>query len=210
MSSNSSEFIKVVADGQKLADEAIVALAQVEARKNEMEDRRRHLAPSRSRTAIDDPYAAHDKFATGAVLTANGFGAGDAAPLAGVLALPVADLVHLLTDVEETRPGEGAGTCLLMIINRYRLNLTALGSFESWQRRLAKYKAARDSWARLDEEYRLQGDWRAKLTTSDQRELIRETCRVRRMGLPDLPMTRGQAADWIDEHGGNLNYRDFL
>ena len=45
--------------------------------------------------------------------------------------------------------------------------------------------------------------------TRDQRWLIRVTCRLRCIDVPGH-LSRGHAADWLEAHGANMNYREFV
>ena len=137
-----------------------------------------------------------------------GLSAGDADALAGLFALHADAILGDLDELIEADPLTSFGTVLVRDIDRRARDLTARGLFETWCRRLATYLEDRAEWLARDEAFRLGGAWRHEATTRGQRWLIRVTCRLRRIDLPGH-LSRGDAADWIEAHGGNLNYAEF-
>jgi hypothetical protein len=95
------------------------------------------------------------------------------------------------------------------MIDRFDRDLSARGLYETWARRLAVYDGDRAEWLARDAEFRLEGAWREEGMTRDQRWLIRVTCRLRCIDVPGH-VSRGHAADWLEAHGANMNYREFV
>ena len=106
-------------------------------------------------------------------------------------------------------PSVSFGQAIVMMIDRHDRDLSSRGLYETWRRRLAAYDADRAEWLARDEEYRLEGAWREEAMTRDQRWLIRVTCRLRRIDMPGH-LSRGDAADWLEVRGANMNYREFV
>jgi hypothetical protein len=112
-------------------------------------------------------------------------------------------------DIIDADPFASLGRVLVGLIDRHDRDLSARGMFETWCRRLATYQEDRAEWLTRDAEHRLEGSWRDLAMTTGQRWLVRVTCRISQIDLPGH-LSRGSAADWLETHGANLTYRDFV
>lgn len=201
------------ADGQpgidRILAQADAAVARLDEDRAAIAERRRALIAPRYKTVVAEPTDLHNKIALGGVLVHHGLSAIDADALAGLLAF-WADQVWFDMDVLiDTDPSVSFGQAIVMMIDRHGRDLSARGLYETWLRRLAAYDADRAEWLARDEEFRLEGAWREESMTRDQRWLIRVTCRLRRIDVPGH-LSRGDAADWLEAHGANMNYREFV
>lgn len=187
------------------ADRAIIDLKRQRA---ELAERRRTLAEPSPKLVVANPTAMHHKITLGAVLVNEMLAAADADALAGLLALPATDFAERFASAAAETPNARASAIIVNLLDTDGRELCARGLFEEWQRRLTIYLDDRTEWLARDEEFRLKGEWRQAPMTTDQRWLIRVTCRVLRIGIPGH-LLRGQAADWLDHHRANLNYGDF-
>ncbi len=172
-------------------------------------ERRRTLVEPRYKTVVANPSEVHHKIALGAVMATIGLSAIDADALAGVMATIADQVMADMDDLIDADPFASFGKLLVTMIDRHDRSLTARGLYESWLRRLAIYIEDRAEWLARDAEFRLGGAWRLLDMTRGQRWLIRVTCRIRRVDLPG-DLSRGEAADWLDENGANMNYREFV
>lgn len=172
-------------------------------------ERRRALIEPTYKTVVANPTDIHHKIALGAVLVNIGLAAIDADALIGLLAAASEQVIAAVEEQMADDPAATFGKILIELIDQHERVLSARGVFETWQRRLAAYAEDRAQWLARDAEYRLGGAWRHESTTSGQRWLIRVTCRVRHIDLPGH-LSRGDAADWLEAHGANLNYREFV
>jgi len=115
----------------------------------------------------------------------------------------------LLNDLCGKAGLDGSGTPLLAmlapLIETYRTLLTRRGQDALFRRRHDRYLADCASWAAAPESVK-QGVWQFKRMTKGQRYEVIRTCQRLEIEVPGQ-MTRGQAADWLDSHGANLNYR---
>lgn len=188
------------------ADARIAALAQKRAA---IAERRRHLIEPAIRTVVATPSDMHHKITLGAVMVNIGMRAYDADGLAGLLANTGYHMLALAEELVDPDPSASLGTLLTRLLDVEEHEFAARGLFETWKRRLAIYAEDRAEWLVRDEEFRLEGAWRDAPMTAGQRWLVRVTCRVRHIDLPGH-LLRGEAADWLEAHGANLNYREFL
>lgn len=201
------------ADGQpdidRVLSKADVDIARWDDDRATLAERRRALIAPRYKTVVAEPTEVHNKIALGAVLVNYGLSALDADALAGMLAF-WADQVWSDMDVLiDTDPSVSFGQAIVMLIDRHDRDLSARGLYETWTRRLTAYDEDRAEWLARDTEFRLEGAWRAEGMTRDQRWLIRVTCRLRRIDVPGH-LSRGDAADWLEAHSANMNYREFV
>jgi len=143
-------------------------------------------------------------YALGSVLYARELRQHNAAALDGLLSLPPlqASILFTLHGSESSNFGEA----LARVLNGKADELEVRGRYASWLRRWIRYQAERDSWLAEDDEKRLYGEWRGKEMTEGQRELVRVTATLLGISIPE-EMSRGQAADYLEEHGANLRYR---
>ena len=192
-----------------MLDEVDASISRLAADRAAVAERVRALIEPRYKTVVAEPTEIHNKIALGGVLVNIGLSAVDADALAGALAFYADEVVFDLDELVDADPLASFGTVLVRHIDRRDRDLTARGQFETWRKRLAAYQEDRSEWLARDEEYRLGGAWRDEATTRGQRWLIRVTCRLRRIDLPGH-LSRGDAADWIEAHGGNLNYTEFV
>lgn len=101
--------------------------------------------------------------------------------------------------------GEPLLAILPGLIAIYRDALTRRGERVLHRRRRDRYQADCASWAAAPDAVK-QGSWRSKRMTRGQRYEVIRTCQRLRIDPPG-PITRGDAADWLESHGANLNYR---
>ena len=199
------------ADGQPDIDRI---LAQADARiarlgedRAALAERRRALVAPRYKTVVAEPSEVHNKIALGGVLVNLGLSAIDADALAGLLAFWADQFcADELIDID---PSVSLGKAIVRMFDRYDRDLSARGLYETWARRLAAYEEDRAEWLARDAELRLEGAWRAEGMTRDQRWLMRVTCRLRHIDVPGH-LARGDAADWLEARGANMNYGEFV
>lgn len=184
------------------------AIAELELQRAEIAKRRRALAEPSHKLVAANPTAMHHKITLGAVLVNETLAATDADALAGLLALPAADFAERFAAEAAKRPNVRASVIIVNLLDIDGRELGGRGLFEEWERRLTLYLEDRSEWLARDEDFRLEGEWRQAPMTADQRWLIRVTCRVLRIAIPGH-LLRGQAADWLEHQGANLNYGDF-
>lgn len=182
--------------------------AELEQRSHDIAARQRALSEPVHKVVVATPSAMHHKIALGAVMVAAGFQAADADALAGLLRSPVARLRDGLASSASDDLDRTAAQALADLLDVSARELEAKGLYASWERRFRQYSEDRAEWLKRDLEFRLEGSWRQAPMTSGQRWLIRVTCRVLRLPMPGH-LLRGQAADWLECHGANLNYGDF-
>lgn len=199
-------------DGDEVArmvEDADARIADLARQRADIAERRRHLIEPAYKTVTANPSQMHHKITLGGVMVHLGLQASDADALAGLLGGIGHQLLTLAGDLADRDRAATLGTILVRLLDTQERELAAQGLFQAWQRRLAAYAEDRALWFARDEEYRLEGAWREQRMTSGQRWLIRVTCRIRHLDLPGH-LLRGQAADWLDDHGANLNYREFI
>ena len=196
-------------DIDRILDAADADIALLDEDRAAITERRRALVAPRYKTVIAQPSEVNNKIALGGVLVNYGLSAIDADALAGLLAFWADQVWSDMDDLIDTDPSVSLGQAIVMMIDRHDRDLSARGLYETWARRLAAYDEDRAEWLARDEEYRLEGAWRNEAMTRDQRWLIRVTCRLRRVDVPGH-LSRGDAADWLEAHGANLNYREFV
>lgn len=172
-------------------------------------ERQRALTEPVHKTVVATPTAMHHKITLGAVMVAAGFQAADADALAGLLGSPAMRLYNSLAVGVIDFDGKNAGQALADVLDRDARELEARGLYAGWERRFSLYAEDRAEWLNRDLEFRLEGAWRALEMTASQRWLVRVTCRVLQLPMPGH-LLRGQAADWLEAHGANLNYENFL
>lgn len=191
-----------------LLTDADQRIAELEQRRATIAGRRRVLAEPTHKIVVANPSSMHHKITLGAVLVNAGFQASDADALAGLLDIEAVHLIDRLGPLASDRPTSSAAELLGHLLFLDQRELTARGLFLTWQKRLALYLEDREEWLARDEELRLNGEWRDRPMSADQRWLIRATCLALRIAMPGH-LRRGQAADWLEAHGANLNYGDF-
>lgn len=196
-------------DIDRILGEADARIAQLGADRVAIAERRRAIITPRYKTVVAEPTEVHNKIALGGVLVNIGLSAIDADALAGLLAFWADQVWSDMDELIDTDPSVSFGQAIVMMIDRHDRDLSARGLYETWARRLAAYDADRVDWLARDEEYRLEGAWRNEAMTRDQRWLLRVTCRLRRIDVPGH-LSRGRAADWLEAHGANMNYREFV
>ena len=187
------------------ADARIMKLHEMRA---EIAERRRALMEPSHKVVVANPTAMHHKITLGGVLVNAGFQAADADALAGMLSIKAAEFAKQFVEASQQAGGAPVAQIIANLLDTDARQLTALGLFNEWERRLSLYLDDRAEWLDRDEEFQMNGAWREAAMTVDQRWLIRVTCRVLTIAMPGH-LLRGQAADWLEEHGANLNYGDF-
>lgn len=188
--------------------EADAKLADISRAREEIAARRRQLAEPSHKLVVANPTELHHKIALGGVMVKFGLSAADANALAGLLAMPTAQFAEMVKTEAEAEPDLPAGNIITRLIDRKAAELEARGQYGTWLRRLEAYCEDKAEWLERDEEFRLKGEWRTLPMTSDQRWLIRVTCRALRIAMPGN-LLRGEASDWLAAKGANLNYEDF-
>jgi hypothetical protein len=191
-----------------LAD-ADMRIAQLARDRAAIAERRRALAEPDFKMVAATPTEIHHKITLGGVMIHYGLAAEDADALAGMLAHDAVEVLALCQEAIDEEYGISFGSILVAAIDLHLRPLAARGQFETWCRRLHAYQADRSDWLERDEQMRLDGAWRELSMTTDQRWLIRATCRSRRIDLPGH-LSRGDAAEWLEANGANLSYRDFV
>lgn len=201
------------ADGQpaidRVLDQAEADIARLDEDRAAIAERRRALVAPRYKTVVAEPTEVHNKIALGGVLVNHGLLAIDADALAGLLAFWADQVWSDMDDLIDTDPSVSFGQAIVMMIDRHDRDLSARGLYETWARRLAAYDEDRAEWLARGAEFRMEGAWRTESMTRGQRWLIRVTCRLRSIDVPGH-LSRGDAADWLEAHGANLNYREFV
>lgn len=183
-------------------------LASLKRQEAKLAARRRSLAEPTHKLVVATPTSMHHKITLGAVLVGEAFQASDADALAGLLTIDAADFAERFSEALEQKSNGRVSDMIAHIIDTDARELSARGLFVEWQRRLALYRQDCAEWFARDDELRHLGEWRNAEMTADQRWLMRVTCRVLNRGLPGH-LSRGEAADWLEANGANLNYRDF-
>lgn len=184
-------------------------VAELESARAMNAERRRALAAPTHKVVVANPTSMHHKITLGGVLVNESFQASDADALAGLLSLDASSFTERFFNELRRNPGARAAEIIGNMIDADPRELAALGLYAEWQRRLAVYLEDRSEWLARDEKFRLEGAWREGAMTADQRWLIRVTCRVLAIAIPGH-LLRGQAADWLENRGANLNYGDFV
>lgn len=149
----------------------------------------------------------HHMLATGAVLFALNFRAGDARPLEGLLRLPLSEFRTRRLALHQP-PGATLADALLALISEGGETLEQLGAAHELQRRQAAYLLDRRSWD-VDGDNGPTAKWRSKYMTKSQRHLIHAVCAAMRIAPPPN-LTRGAAADWLEEQGAHHIYRNYM
>ena len=200
------------ADGQpdidRILKQADADIARLGGDRAAITERRLALIAPRYKTVIAEPSEVHHKIALGGVLANHGLSAIDADALAGLLAFRADQVFGAIDELISADPSLSFGQAIVTMIDRNGRDMSARGQYETWVRRLAAYDEDRNEWLARDEEFQLDGAWRTEGMTRGQRWLIRVTCRLRGIDLPGQ-LSRGDAADWLEAHGANLNYREF-
>lgn len=184
-------------------------IAELEERRALIAERRRALAEPTHKLVVANPSGMHHKITLGAVLVNAGFQASDGDAIAGLLDAEAVDFIDRVRAAASERPTMTVAELVAHILVLDQRELTARGLFLTWRKRLALYLEDREEWLARDDELRLSGHWRDREMSADQRWLIRVTCRALRIAMPGH-LRRGQAADWLEAHGANLNYGDFV
>ena len=187
------------------ADDRVARLHQM---RSDIAERRRALVEPIHKVVVANPSSMHHKITLGGVLVNAGFQAADANALAGLLSLGAAEFAERFAEVAQQADLAPATRIIAHLLDTDARQLAALGLFNDWRHRLSLYLDDRAEWLDRDEDFQLKGAWREAPMTADQRWLIRVTCRVLAIAMPGH-LLRGQAADWLEEHGANLNYGDF-
>jgi hypothetical protein len=193
----------------RILDEADAKIAKLAKDQAANAARRRALIAPSYKTVVAEPREVHNKIALGGVLVNHGLSAIDADALAGLLAFWADQVWTDMDELIDADPSVSFGQAIVMMIDRHDRDLSARGLYETWRRRLAAYDEDRAEWLARDAEFRLEGAWREEGMTRDQRWLVRVTCRLRGIDVPGH-ISRGAAADWLEQHGANMNYREFV
>ena len=152
-----------------------------------------------------EPSRLHQLAVVGAEVLDAGVPASDVDAWRGLLSCSPALLDRLARGAGLHGGGKPLLIMLPDLIAIYREALTRRGLRALHRRRRDRYLADCASWAATPDSVK-QGAWRSKRMTKGQRYEIIRTCQ--RLCIdPPGPLTRGNAADWLEAHGANLNYR---
>jgi hypothetical protein len=195
-------------EGRGALADADFRLEEIQRQRAAIAERRRALAEPTHKLVTANPSSAYHKFTLGGVLVNAGFQAADADALAGLLGSDPALFIARFQGAASNRPQESAACVIADVLDLGERELAAHGLFLTWQKKLALYLEDRAGWLARDEQLQLHGEWRRDQMTPEQRWLIRATCRVLRIAMPGH-LLRGEAADWLEAQGANLNYGDF-
>jgi len=145
-------------------------------------------------------------FSLGADLVNHGLSGYDADAISGIWHLSAAAMITFLTDADkECGGGECVGKLLKRIIDRHRNDLSPMGAEAAWHRRWRGYHQDVARWKAQPDVVKT-GRWRQRPMTLGQRALVQITAVQLGITLPE-GLTRGTAANWLDQHGANLSYR---
>lgn len=166
-------------------------------------DQRSRAEPAKSTSPIaPEAHRNHHLFTLGGSLYADGFRRSDADAFMGLLSLPAREAIALL----QTRASAGTlAQALHALFGACGPSLVDRGRSVSLGRRWAAYHLELEGWRRVDGETRVSGSWRDKGMSENQRHLVRVTAVLLDLLIP-VEMNRGEAADWLERHGANLNY----
>lgn len=155
----------------------------------------------RRRRRLDDA----DKLALGCVFYDLGFRADHASALMGLWSLGVSALLQRIDVAAAAAPGAAFGACLLAAVQADEQALAARGARSRFRRDEHRYFERRQTWELASEDVHA-GAWRERPATRRQGQLMITTARAL-MIPPPQRLTRGAAADWLEEHGANLRFR---
>lgn len=123
--------------------------------------------------------------------------------LRAVLAMRLEDFLDAAPQVHDyLRMPLGIVVAEMVCTNSLALNEMGLAVLH--QRRSDEYHADCARWNAQSEAVK-RGAWRERPPTRGQRMLILRTVETLGISLPGK-LTRGEAHDWIEAHGGNLRY----
>ncbi|MGB7406423.1 MAG: hypothetical protein WA906_12090 [Pacificimonas sp.] len=141
--------------------------------------------------------------ALGNAFLVRGLAGEDAAALEGFLASKAKRLQDRLEKAVQDDRDTTMGDVIVAAIEAHKDDLKAHGERIIWQRNFDKYHADKRAW--IEAEPGVDGAWRRKRATKEQRWLILRTCETADLPVPALS-TRGAASDWLDENDANLSY----
>lgn len=124
----------------------------------------------------------------------------------GLYALQLAEVRERFGDATADAPDTSYGGLLGHVIERGGATLAALGAAAMLQDAKARYEADCRSFARHQRATERR-EWRGKPALSTQGHLARRTADARSVDLP-AERNRGGAADWLDEIGANIRFRE--
>lgn len=159
-----------------------------------------------SETGGRHPHRNWHVFSLGADLVNHGLSGYDADAISGIWHLSAAAMIAFLTDADkECDGGECVGKLLKRIIDRHSDDLSLMGAEAAWNRRWWGYHQDVARWKAQPDVVKT-GRWRQRPMTYAQRALVQTTAVQLGITLPE-GLNRGTAADWLDQHGANLSYR---
>ena len=165
-----------------------------------------HPLPVEAETGARDPHRHWHVFSLGADLVNHGLSGYDADAISGIWHLSAVALIALLTEAnEEYDGGECVGKLLKRIVDRHRDDLSLMGAEAAWHCRWRGYHQDVARWKAQPDVVKT-GRWRQRPMTLGQRALVQITAVQLGITLPE-GLTRGTAADRLDQHGANLSYR---
>lgn len=196
------DLASVLAKLEALELSALSELAIIEERLPEL--RRQAKARAKRRGGPGSPDA--EKYKLGSILALLGFSGGDDLVLLGLLASGDRGLQWLAEARVEHGPMPFADLVRTAIADEKRADWCRAWGEYRWQAyKKPIYDAAVTSFL---ESGRTGEDetWRTRDITDDQADIIQDICEAAKLPMPDL-ITRGEAFEWIREHGGNPAYR---
>lgn len=155
--------------------------------------------------AVDPFWLKRPLFGLGQPAKAHGLTAEQAPSHRGLYALPPAELLERFTRVAASSD-DTFGDLLGAVIDAGGNSLDSLGRGATERDAAARYEA---DCANFDAHQRATDDrrWRWKPPMARQGHLAATTAQVRSVG-PPAERTRGHAANWLDDHGANVRFRN--
>lgn len=153
-------------------------------------------------TTSNPPRRGNELATLGAELFRLGIRYDDRDALRAIIAMPLDEFVDAFPN--EEGGSQSIGEVIAQQVAAHRDRLTAIGKDILFERQKAKHEEDCARWEAQSEAVK-QGKWRAARPTRDQRIRMIRTADQLQIELPG-ELTRGEAHDWIRDHGGNLRY----
>lgn len=143
-----------------------------------------------------------EKAALGAVLRCHAFERNDTIALDGFLASELRICIQSCQRLGDKNAPTTVGQMLhgAITLDRQYWHSVAPGLY--WGRAFDRYDRRRTDWAENGDSF---GRWRKRPPTRQQEEVVAAICEIRDLPIPEL-LTRGDASDFIDAHGGNPRF----
>ena len=147
-----------------------------------------------------------DKLVLGHVFYDAGLRSEHAAPLMGLWSLGATRFLQRLEDARTTYGSMSLGLALTTIVAADDGVLARRGTTARHNRAANRYFARRAAWLAAGEQVHA-GTWRSRPAKLRQGQLIITTARQLCINIPE-GLARGAAADWLEDEGANLRFRD--